>query len=419
MPSGTSRSSPSTAVIGPKRLDHAAELDRRHRPDAFMTGVLAGRRLAPIGRLADCRRCSTSAGSGRCTSSRCAARTCTREREPHVLFQASTIGALLDGAFEGDLSFAELAEHGDLGLGTLNRLDGEMIALDGELLPRRRRRAARAGSGRRRGPRSRWSPASSRRSTASSTGRSTTTSCWPALDALVPAGASSCAIRLDGRFELGPRPLGPAPEPALPAADRGRRRPARLRARRRRGDDARLPLPRPTPRGSRSAATTCTSSAPTAAAAATSSTRARAACGRASTPPTTSTSSCRPGRARRPRPRRRDPRRDRGGRARQLSRQYDPRVIKPRSVVLVLLFAVALALQTSSAAANPVMHWSPSQQIVPGAETSFGGARDVSCADANLCVAVGREGRFLSSTEPAGASKPGRKPRSGVRNTPT
>jgi alpha-acetolactate decarboxylase len=55
-----------------------------------------------------------------------------RGREPHVLFQASTIGALLDGGFEGDLSFAELAEHGDLGLGTLNHLDGEMVALDGE-----------------------------------------------------------------------------------------------------------------------------------------------------------------------------------------------------------------------------------------------------------------------------------------------
>jgi acetolactate decarboxylase len=53
------------------------------------------------------------------------------EREHHVLFQASTIGALLDGAYEGDLSFAELAEHGNLGLGTLNGLDGEMIALEG------------------------------------------------------------------------------------------------------------------------------------------------------------------------------------------------------------------------------------------------------------------------------------------------
>src|SRR3954454_12673301 len=53
------------------------------------------------------------------------------EHEPHVLFQASTIGALLDGAYEGDVTFAELAEHGDLGLGTLNALDGEMIAVDG------------------------------------------------------------------------------------------------------------------------------------------------------------------------------------------------------------------------------------------------------------------------------------------------
>src|SRR3954447_20830451 len=54
------------------------------------------------------------------------------EHEPHVLFQASTIGALLDGAYDGDVTFADLAEHGDLGLGTLNALDGEMIALDGD-----------------------------------------------------------------------------------------------------------------------------------------------------------------------------------------------------------------------------------------------------------------------------------------------
>lgn len=53
------------------------------------------------------------------------------EHEPHVLFQASAIGALLDGAYDGDVSFSELAEHGDLGLGTLNGLDGEMIAVDG------------------------------------------------------------------------------------------------------------------------------------------------------------------------------------------------------------------------------------------------------------------------------------------------
>jgi acetolactate decarboxylase len=51
--------------------------------------------------------------------------------EPHVLFQASTIGALLEGRYEGDVTLGELAAHGDLGLGTLDHLDGELIALDG------------------------------------------------------------------------------------------------------------------------------------------------------------------------------------------------------------------------------------------------------------------------------------------------
>src|SRR5215210_8243723 len=53
------------------------------------------------------------------------------ERPHHVLFQTSTIDALLEGKYDGDVSFAELEERGDLGLGTLDALDGEMIALGG------------------------------------------------------------------------------------------------------------------------------------------------------------------------------------------------------------------------------------------------------------------------------------------------
>ena len=48
--------------------------------------------------------------------------------DDHALFQASTVSALLDGAYDGDLTFAELAAEGDTGIGTLNGLDGEMIA---------------------------------------------------------------------------------------------------------------------------------------------------------------------------------------------------------------------------------------------------------------------------------------------------
>ena len=37
----------------------------------------------------------------------------------HTLFRTSTIDALLEGKYDGDVSFAELEERGDLGLGTL------------------------------------------------------------------------------------------------------------------------------------------------------------------------------------------------------------------------------------------------------------------------------------------------------------
>lgn len=48
-----------------------------------------------------------------------------------ALFQTSTINALMVGDFYGTMSFKELKSHGDFGLGTFDRLDGEMVGLDG------------------------------------------------------------------------------------------------------------------------------------------------------------------------------------------------------------------------------------------------------------------------------------------------
>jgi len=53
------------------------------------------------------------------------------EVPPAAVFQYSTIGALLQGCYDGDLPLAELARHGDLAIGTVNGLDGELIGLDG------------------------------------------------------------------------------------------------------------------------------------------------------------------------------------------------------------------------------------------------------------------------------------------------
>jgi acetolactate decarboxylase len=124
-----------------------------------------------------------------------------REHEPHILFQASTVGALLDGAFEGDLRFAELAEHGDLGLGTLNGLDGEMIALEGRFY-----RADVGGRVNEIDPEQRTPFAVVTNFEPTIEARLgeglDQEALLAALDELAPAGASSYAVRLDGRFEL-------------------------------------------------------------------------------------------------------------------------------------------------------------------------------------------------------------------------
>ncbi|HMJ73769.1 MAG TPA: acetolactate decarboxylase [Solirubrobacterales bacterium] len=123
------------------------------------------------------------------------------EREHHVLFQASTIGALLDGAYEGDLSFAELAEHGDLGLGTLNGLDGEMIALDGGFYRADVDGGVDEVEADARTPFAvvtRFEPAID----CTIGGPLDHSGLLAQLDELIPAEAASCAIRLDGRFEL-------------------------------------------------------------------------------------------------------------------------------------------------------------------------------------------------------------------------
>jgi len=123
------------------------------------------------------------------------------EREPHVLFQASTIGALIDGAFEGDVTFTELAEHGDLGLGTLNHLDGEMIAIGGRFY-----RADVEGNvtevpGDERTPFAvvvPFHPAIG----FDLEGSLDHDRLLAEIDRRIPAETASCAVRIDGRFEL-------------------------------------------------------------------------------------------------------------------------------------------------------------------------------------------------------------------------
>ena len=59
------------------------------------------------------------------------ARAMLAHRHGSEVYQTSTMGALLDGVYDGDVTIRELLRHGDFGLGTFNGLDGEMLVVDG------------------------------------------------------------------------------------------------------------------------------------------------------------------------------------------------------------------------------------------------------------------------------------------------
>ena len=55
----------------------------------------------------------------------------TPKTERETLFQVSLLQGLTFGDYYGSLTAAELKRNGDIGLGTFDKLDGEMIVLDG------------------------------------------------------------------------------------------------------------------------------------------------------------------------------------------------------------------------------------------------------------------------------------------------
>jgi len=58
---------------------------------------------------------------------------CAGRAERDVLFQTATLGALVEGVYDGNLAVGELKKRGDLGLGTFDALDGELVMLDGHV----------------------------------------------------------------------------------------------------------------------------------------------------------------------------------------------------------------------------------------------------------------------------------------------
>ncbi len=59
---------------------------------------------------------------------------CAADREDGChdkITQVATINSLLAGVYDGSMSLGELKKHGDFGIGTFDRMDGELLLMDG------------------------------------------------------------------------------------------------------------------------------------------------------------------------------------------------------------------------------------------------------------------------------------------------
>lgn len=54
------------------------------------------------------------------------------EVKANSVFQYSTLSALLEGVYDGEMTVGELKKHGNYGIGTFNALDGELILYEGQ-----------------------------------------------------------------------------------------------------------------------------------------------------------------------------------------------------------------------------------------------------------------------------------------------
>ena len=118
----------------------------------------------------------------------------------HTLFQTSTVDALLEGKYEGDVSFAELGDRGDFGLGTFDALDGEMICLDGTFFQAKADGRAYAVDEQARTPFAVVTLFEPDTSETLSTPMDFETFC-DHLNGVIGGGTVCAAIRVDGRFE--------------------------------------------------------------------------------------------------------------------------------------------------------------------------------------------------------------------------
>lgn len=135
------------------------------------------------------------------------------------LYQYSTIDALLAGAYDGDLTVQQLKHEGNFGIGTFNRIDGEMVMVDGEVFQAKSDGSVVVASPTQKTPFAAvtaFSPSIQ----GSTTGTTTLKELEEQLDKIIVNKNLFYAIRVEGHFkQVTTRAISPQNKPYKPLAE--------------------------------------------------------------------------------------------------------------------------------------------------------------------------------------------------------
>ena len=93
--------------------------------------LLAAAMMVPLAACSAQQQSGNNSGQQETTVAQTETKSAQAENDRETIYQVALLQSLTQGYYDGIIKVSELKEHGDIGIGTFEGVNGEMIVLDG------------------------------------------------------------------------------------------------------------------------------------------------------------------------------------------------------------------------------------------------------------------------------------------------
>ena len=97
----------------------------------IITVLLAAAMITPLAACSAQQQSGNNSGQPETTAAQAETKSAQTENDRETIYQVALLQSLTQGYYDGIIKVSELKEHGDIGIGTFEGVNGEMIVLDG------------------------------------------------------------------------------------------------------------------------------------------------------------------------------------------------------------------------------------------------------------------------------------------------